>query len=120
MNLRLRQFPDHGFLVWFALGAGVVAWAAHLVSFAVGVAFVRNQGFFWLFDLGNGAAFLVTLVALALSFVMFTAGDRDDDAPTPGGRIRFLGALGLLVNTINLMLIALEGVYVYVIPVHHA
>jgi hypothetical protein len=120
MSLRLRAFPDHGLLVWFALSAGVAAWAAHLTSFAVFVEVVRTRGWFWLFHLGNAAAILLTLVALALSWVMFRAGDPDEEAGTPGGRIRFLGALGLLLNAVNLLLIVVEGSYIFAIPVHHA
>jgi hypothetical protein len=33
--------------------------------------------------------------------------------------MRFLGALGLLINGINLLLIALEGSYVYFIGTGH-
>lgn len=120
MNLRLRAFPDHGLLVWFALTAGIVAWAAHLTSFSIFVAVARDRGWFWLFHVGNAAAILLTLIALVLSWRMFAAGDADENAGTPGGRIRFLGALALLLNAINLLLIVVEGAYIYAIPVHHA
>ena len=39
-SLRLRAFPDRGFLVWFALTAGIIAWIVHLVAFA---ALVENS-----------------------------------------------------------------------------
>ena len=39
-------------------------------------------------------------------------GSRDpEDADTPGGQLRFLGLLGLMVGAINLALILLEGSY---------
>ena len=114
-SLRLRAFPDRGFLVWFALTAGIAAWLVHLVAFAAIVEFVHDHGRFWLFYLGNGTALVVTLLALGLSGLMARAGDDSEEAGTPAGRIRFLGLCGLLINAINLMLILLEGSYIYFI-----
>jgi len=113
MSLRLREFPNRGFLVWFALSAGIVAWIIHLSGFAALVTFVHDHGgYFWLFDVGNGVTLAVTLVALWLSWRMAEAGS-DEEEGTEAGRMRFLGVCGLLINSINLMLIALEGSYVY-------
>ena len=115
MSLRIRAFPDRGFAVWFALTAGIVAWIVHLVAFAAIVSFVHDHGYFWLFYIGNAGGLVVTLIALALSWAMVRAGGDDEEAGTPAGRIRFLGEFGLLVNSINLLLIALEGSYIYFI-----
>ena len=112
MSLRIRKFPDRGALVWFALIAGIVAWIVHLSAFAALVEFVEDNGYSWLFTLGNALAILVTLVAGWLSWLIYRAGD-DEELGTPSGRMRFLGALGLAVNGINLLLILLEGSYVY-------
>jgi hypothetical protein len=114
-SLRLRAFPDRGFLVWFALTAGIVAWVVHLVAFAAIVEFIHDHGYFWLFYIGNGSALVVTLLALWLSWQMATSTDESEESGTPAGRIRFLGEFGLLVNAINLMLILLEGSYIYFI-----
>jgi hypothetical protein len=113
VSLRLRSFPDHGALVWFALTAGIAAWVAHLVGFAAVVQFVHTNGFFWIFYVGNGVAIAVTLVAAWLSYLMVRAAPDDESEGTPAGRIRFLGYVGLLVNGINLLLILLEGSYVF-------
>jgi hypothetical protein len=103
MNLRVRDFPDRGALLWFALTAGIVAWIAHLVFFASIVEFVNDNGYFWLFHVGN-------VVCIAL------AGDDDDEEdPTPEGRMRFLGLLGMASNGINLLLILFEGSYIFFI-----
>jgi hypothetical protein len=119
MSLRAREFPDRGILVWFALAAGIAVWIVHLAAFAALVEFVHDNGYFWIFSAGNAIAIAITLVALWLSWLMFHAGSDDEERGTPGGRIRFLGALGLLVNGINLMLIMLEGSYVYFIGTGH-
>jgi hypothetical protein len=119
MSLRLREFPDRGFLVWFALIAGIVAWIVHLSAFAGAVEFVHDNGFFWFFYVGNGVAIAVTLVAMWLSWLLVRAGNDAEDAGTPGGRIKFLGLVALLVNAINLMLIVLEGSYIYFIGTGH-
>jgi hypothetical protein len=119
MSLRVREFPDRGFLVWFALGAGIAVWMVHLTAFAALVEFVHDNGYSWIFTAGNALALVVTLVALWLSWLMYRAGSDDEELGTPGGRIRFLGALALLVNGINLLLILLEGSYVYFIGTGH-
>jgi hypothetical protein len=119
MSLRAREFPDRGVLVWFALTAGIAAWILHLSAFAALVEFVHDHGYSWLFSLGNGLALAVTLVAGWLSWLMYRAGTDDEELGTPAGRTRFLGALGLLVNGINLLLILLEGSYVYFIGTGH-
>jgi hypothetical protein len=119
MSLRAREFPDRGALVWFALTAGIAAWAVHLAGFAALVGFVHDNGFSWIFTVGNAAALAITLVALWLSWLIYRAGGDDDELGTPAGRMRFLGALCLLVNGINLLLILLEGSYVYFIGTGH-
>ncbi len=110
MSLRARDFPDRGVLVWFALTAGIAAWVLHLVAFAALVEFVHDYGYSWLFTLGNCIAVLVTLVAGWLSWLIYQAGDDDEELGTPGGRMRFLGALGIVVNGINLLLIVARRV----------
>jgi hypothetical protein len=119
MSLRTREFPDRGVLVWAALTAGIAAWILHLSAFAALVEFVHDNGYSWIFSLGNGLAVAVTLAAGWLSLLMYRAGSDDEDLGTPAGRMRFLGALGLAVNGINLLLILLEGSYVYFIGTGH-
>ena len=87
----------------------------HLVVFVAVVEYVHNHGRFWIFYAGNGVAVVVTLIALWLSWLMARSGDDSEEAGTPAGRIRFLGLCGLLINVINLMLILLEGSYIYFI-----
>jgi hypothetical protein len=120
MNLRVRDFPDRGVLVWFALTGGIVAWILHLSGFASLVEFVHDNGYFWLFYLGNALAIGVTLLAGWLSWLMYRAGTDEEELGTPGGRTRFLGALGLVVNGINLLLIVAEGSYIFFIGTGHA
>jgi hypothetical protein len=113
MSLRLRSFPDRGALVWFALTAGIAAWIVHLTVFSSIVGFVHEHGYFWLFYVGNGVAIAVTLLAGWFSYLMVKSADDDESAGTPAGRIRFLGYVALLSNGINLLLILLEGTYVF-------
>jgi hypothetical protein len=119
MNLRIRDFPDRGALVWFALTAGIAAWVLHLTVFAALVEFVHDNGYFWFFYLGNAAAIALTLAAGWVSWLLYRAGD-DEELGTPAGRMRFLGALGLAVNGINLLLIVAEGSYIFFIGTGHA
>jgi hypothetical protein len=120
VNLRTRDFPDHGFLVWFALSAGLVAWAAHLLAFASLVEFVHDNGFFWILHVGNGLCIALAAFAFFLSWLVYRggAGAREEDA-TPAGRMRFMGILGMGFNGINLLLILTEGSYIYFISTGH-
>ena len=113
MSLRLGSFPDRGALVWFSVIGGIAAWMFHLVLFASIVEFVHTHGWFWVFYAGNAIAILLTLAAGYLSFLLYQRGKDDEGAGTPQGRMRFLGAMGLLVNGANLMLILAEGTYVF-------
>jgi len=121
MNLRVRDFPDRGALLWFALSAGIAAWAAHLLLFASLVEFVHDNGYFWLFHVGNAVCIALALVALYLSWLVYRAGEgADEEDATPEGRMRFLGVLGLASNGINLLLILAEGTYIFFIGTGHA
>jgi hypothetical protein len=119
MSLRIREFPDRGVLVWAALTLGIAAWVLHLTVFAALVEFVHDNGYAWIFTVGNAVTIAVALVALALSWLIFRAGHDDDGAGTPAGRMRFLGALALMINAVNLLLIVVEGSYVYFIGTGH-
>jgi hypothetical protein len=112
MSLRLRSFPDRGFLVWFALSAGVVAWTAHLLFLASFVEFMRDHGYEWVAHVATLLAVLVTVAGMALSWAMLQRGHDDEDAATPSGRTRFLGMMGLWIGGISLALILAEGIYV--------
>jgi hypothetical protein len=119
MSLRLRDFPDRGFLVWFAVTAGIAAWIVHLTLFAALVQFIHDNGFFWFFYIGNAVCIAITLFAGWLSWLLVRASDEPEDAGTPGGRMRFLGIVGLLSNGVNLILIVLEGTYIFFIATGH-
>jgi hypothetical protein len=120
MNLRVREFPDRGFLLWFALVAGVVAWAAHLLLFASIVEFIHDNGYFWIFHVGNWVCIALALLAFFLSWLVYRGGEgASEEDPTPTGRMRFLGTLGMAFNGINLLLIITEGSYIYFISTGH-
>ncbi len=120
MSLRIRDFPERGALVWFAVIAGIAAWVVHLVVLASLVRFVHNNGFFWLFYVGNGVAIVITVAAGWLSWLVVQSSDESEDAGTPGGRRKFLGYFALLINGINLLLIVAEGSYIYFLSTGHA
>jgi hypothetical protein len=120
MSLRLREFPERGALVWYAVTAGIAAWMFHLTFFAAIVQFVHNNGYYWLFYVGDAIAILITLLAGWLSWLLVRSSDESEEAGTPGGRRRFLGYLGLLSNGINLLLILFEGTYVFFLFHSHA
>ena len=112
MSLRLRSFPDRGFLVWFAVSAGIVAWAAHLLFLASFVEFMRDHGFEWAAHAATAVTALVTVAAMALCVRLLHHGRDDEEQATPSGRTRFLGTMGLWIGGISLALILAEGAYV--------
>jgi hypothetical protein len=64
---------------------------------------------------------LLALLAVFLSWLVYRAGEgADDESPTPEGRMRFLGQFGLASNGINVLLILLEGSYIFFIRTGHA
>ncbi len=92
----------------------------HLAGFAALVEFVHDNGYSWLFTVGNVLALAITLFALWLSWRIYRAGTDDEEVGSTG-RAHALRrpALALLVNGINLLLIVLEGSYVYFIGTGH-
>ena len=117
-SLRLRAFPDRGFLVWFALTAGIVGVdrAPRRVR-RRSSSIVHDHGYFWtLLRSATASRVVVTLHRAAGSRGCWRGPATTARRPArPAGRIRFLGLFGLLVNAINLVLILLEGSYIFFI-----
>ena len=90
------------------------------MCFAAIVEFVHDHGYFWLFHVGNGTALVVTLLALWLSWQMVQVAPTRARSPArPAGVSASSAEFGLLVNAINLLLILLEGSYIYFIRTGH-
>jgi hypothetical protein len=115
-GLRLREFPERGFLVWYALSAPILAWLVHLIALAALTQYSYNKkgGTFWM-HLTTVVTMIATLVAMWLSYQMVRKAGAPESEPGPAGRTRFLGELGLMVGVVNLMLIVLEEVYLDVL-----
>jgi hypothetical protein len=115
-SLRLREFPERGFAVWYAVSAPIAAWAVHLTALAALVEFSYDHrgGTFWM-HLTTAITGTATVIAMALSYVMVRRAGATEDDPGRGGRIRFLGELGLVIGVVNLALIALEEIYLDVL-----
>jgi amino acid permease len=115
-SLRLREFPERGFAVWYAVSAPIAAWAVHLTALAalVEYSYDHRGGTFWM-HLITGITGTVTVVAMVLSYLMIRRAGATEDEPSRGGRIRFLGELGLVIGIVNLALIVLEEIYLDVL-----
>ena len=121
MNLRVRDFPDRGALVWFAVTAGIVAWIAHLVFFASIVEFVHDNGYFWLFHVGNVVCIALARPRAVPLVAAVPAGNGDDEEdPHAAGPDALPRPFGLAVNAMNLLLILFEGSYIFFIGTGHA
>jgi hypothetical protein len=116
-SLRLREFPERGLAVWYALTAPILAWMTHLVVLAslAGASYDRGGVTFWM-HVTTAVTVIPTLVAMYLAWLMIRRADNTDESdPGPRGRTRFLGEMALLIGVINLMLIILEEVYLDVL-----
>ncbi|HZR12945.1 MAG TPA: hypothetical protein VFC33_06795 [Acidimicrobiia bacterium] len=115
-SLRVREFPERGVLVWYALTAPIGAWTVHLVGLTALTKYSDNvPGAIWWLHIITIVTGLVTLSAMYLSFLMMRWGGRGEDRPDLAGRVRFLGELGMIIGIANLALIVLEEVYVNVL-----
>ncbi|HEY7135749.1 MAG TPA: hypothetical protein VIB48_11840 [Acidimicrobiia bacterium] len=115
-SLRLRHFPERGFAVWYAVSAPIAAWMVHLTALAALTAYSYDHrgGTIWM-HLVTGITGAATVVAMVLSYLMIRGADATEEDPSRGGRMRFLGELGLLIGVVNLALIVLEEVYLDVL-----
>lgn len=104
--------------MWYAVFGGVGAWTVHLMYLVCAEhwAHVHHQ-WAWTLNVCTAVTVLATIVALGLAGrLVKAAGGADEAGDDDSGQLLFLGRLGLLVGTINLALILLEGTYVVVLP----
>jgi hypothetical protein len=105
-----------GFTVWYALLGGIAAWAIHLVGVASLVRLTCNdRSWDWSLHALTAVTLAMTVVALWLCWRLQRTPADDDSLPDEPSLGRFLGRLGLLINTFNFALISLEEFYVIVL-----
>lgn len=106
-----RGSPDGaaGIGLWFALLAGIAAWATHITALAALTEWVCDESGVWLLHLLTGVTAVPTIAALALSARLVRCWPGESPVAR---RSRFLGRLALLLNGISLALILAEGSYV--------
>jgi uncharacterized membrane protein YbhN (UPF0104 family) len=105
------------FLQWFGVFGAAFAWATlHVVGFGVTLASCERAGSRW-----GVATAGVTIVATALAAVIAAlagaaaiatyrrAGEASHDDPPPGGRMQFLGVVGMAVTPLFLAIILMDG-----------
>lgn len=115
-SLRLREFPERGLLVWYAVTAPIGAWTVHLVGLVTLTRYSYNvSGAIWWMHIITIVTGSATLLAMYLSFLMMRWGGKGEHRGDIGGRVRFLGELGMIIGVINLALIVLEEVYLNVL-----
>jgi len=89
---------------WYAVVVPITAWLVHLTAEASLVQHTCNaSGTQWPMHAVTAVCVAVTLSAMAVALRM---------SQTPEGPWRFLGLLGVIVGSANLVLILLEGSYV--------
>jgi hypothetical protein len=103
--------------VWYALLGGIAAWTIHLMFLVSWVRYTCNaHGYVWAMHLATLVTLAMTAAAMVLSWRLVKAGGGDNEADdTEGGRSEFIGRLGLLIGAANFALIAVEGLYVFVL-----
>lgn len=130
----VREF----FYVWYAMLAGILLWAIHLVALASLVQLACNRpGTVWITHALTAFLLAGTVVAIVLSVRLLrigqaraqaeatgagstdeptqaTGGD-DDSGSTPSGRYIFMGRFGIAIGAISALLIVMEEVYAVVL-----
>lgn len=115
-SLRLREFPERGFLVWYAVTAPIGAWTVHLLGLVMLTRYSDNvPGAIWWMHIITIVTGTAALLAMALSYSMMRWAGPGEDRSDLAGRVRFLGELGMIIGVINLALIVLEEVYLNVL-----
>jgi hypothetical protein len=109
-----RWVRESGALLWFAALAGIGAWMVHLtlVSAITEFTCTRSESE-WLVHGGTVAMAAVTAVAIVMCLAAVREAHDPDDAGTLSGNIRFVGIFGVMTGAISLLLILLEGSYVF-------
>jgi hypothetical protein len=105
-----------GFVLWFAVLGGIVAWVVHVMAEASLVELSRSHpAVGWTLRGLTGGLALVTALAAWLSWRIWAGARAAEDEGTPAGRTAFLGLLGLIIAITNLVLILTEDAYVWTI-----
>ena len=121
------SFKPPSILVWFAVGGGPIAFA---IQFVAGLSFSFAQcnqpAGRWRLPvqswqvalaaggLAVGLASMATAIWLFLRTFrignVFAEERRGDGSPPPTGRVHFLAIVGLVVNSLTLVIIVMDGV----------
>jgi hypothetical protein len=110
MSVSAARVARSSLATWFAVLGGVGAWMVHLTYSASVVELTcEHPGLIWTIHGMTAVTALVTVVAMAMCALLLREGSDAESAGTRAGQLRFLGIMGLLVGTINLALILLEG-----------
>ena len=116
-----------GLVLWFAVLAGIAAWAAHILLVSALVQWTCNEeGSRWVIDALTLVTAAATVLAMWLCVGIVRGADEDEAGEDTGegaagarraraARMRFLGIFGLLTGAFNLALILLEGSYAWFI-----
>lgn len=124
MTTSARTEPRVQLLGWSAIVASTMAWIAHLIfsaAWAVSGGRARygpgpecNYGSAWPLHLATVCAAAVCLAALGAATVVYRhRGDATSGSGALEGQLRFLGLLGIATASVNLLLVVVEGSYVF-------
>jgi|1185.fasta_scaffold808564_2 hypothetical protein len=125
MSSRAERSPRfYATLGWGAIVVSTVAWAAHLLFSAAWVeAGGRSRsaasgacayGATWPLHLATVVTAAACLVALGAALVVLRhRDDAESGSGTLEGQLRFLGLVGVAAALVNLLLIVVEGSYVF-------
>jgi uncharacterized membrane protein SirB2 len=103
------------FLAWTAIVVPIAAWTVHIVALASIVQFVcEHPGLEWIMHTLTVVLALVCVGCLALAWRTARLPNGEDAGSTTAN-LRFLSHVGLAVAAVNLLLIVVEGSYVFFI-----
>jgi len=107
-------------LMWFGLFGAPAAWAGqHVagVALTIGACHDNTAGpdlgirvDLWTVVTTAAAVLVATLALLSAIAAWRSARDADDSDPPPGGRVHFLGIIGLTISPLFLAIILMSGI----------
>jgi hypothetical protein len=117
MRIRAPQSPTSP-LLWYSVLGAPIAWASQFaVSYWVTQAKCSVAGERWGISVDTWAIALTVVAAvlavggwLVALWLFRATGDDDVDGAPPGGRTRFMAAVGLAIAPIFLAIILLNGI----------
>ncbi len=109
-----RTLRRSGGLMWTAALCGIALWMVHITAVSGLAKFACNdKGTLWWLHAATVITALPTALALRVCWNLVRHSEHDESEGTLAGNHTFVGVFGLITGGFSLLLILLEGSYVF-------